>query len=128
MEMLLLTNVEGPGGDRVFRDQSASAGSWFREKSVGRGLAVADYDNDGDLDFCLVNLDQPSQLIRNDGGNCRRWLQIELVGTESNRDAIGAQVTLRAEGLLRVDERRAATGYLSQNDPRLHFVVGDGRE
>jgi hypothetical protein len=124
METMLLTNVEGPGGERQFRDLTSRAGTWFREKSVGRGLAVADYDNDGDLDFFLVNLDQPSRLIRNDGGNCRSWLQVDLVGTESSRDAYGAQVTVTAGGRRRVEEKRAATGYLSQNDPRLHFGLG----
>jgi hypothetical protein len=117
-------NREGPDGSRVFRDLTRQEGSWFREKSVGRGLAVADYDNDGDLDFFLLNLDRTSQLIRNDGGNCNHWLQIELVGTRSNRDAIGARVTLRTGDRIRVEEKRSATGYLSQNDPRLHFGLG----
>jgi len=124
METLLLHNVAGANGERVFRDESAGQGPWFREKSVGRGVAVADWDNDGDLDFFLVNLDRTSELLRNDGGNCNRWVAVLLVGTASSRDAIGAQVTVRSGELSRTAERRAAAGYLSQGDPRLYFGLG----
>ena len=124
METLLLTNVPGPDGRRVLVDLTADSGPWFRRKSVARGLATADWDNDGDLDFFMVDLDRPSELVRNDGGNCGHWLTIDLVGTRSNRDAIGARVTLRAGDLLRLEEKRSGTGYLSQNDPRLHFGLG----
>jgi hypothetical protein len=125
METILLMNIPGPRGGRIFRDLTDQCGPWFRQKSVARGLAVADYDNDGDLDFFLLNLDQLSQLTRNDGGNRGHWLLVNLAGTRSNRDGVGAQVTLRAGDLLRIEERRSASGYLSQNDPRLHFGLGD---
>lgn len=125
MESMLLTNLPGPRGDRIFRDMTESYGPWFREKSVARGLAVLDFDNDGDLDFVLLNIDQRSQLIRNDGGNSNHWLMVDLIGQSSNRDAIGAQVTIRAGDMLRIEEKRTATGYLSQNDPRLHFGLGE---
>jgi hypothetical protein len=124
MEMLFLTNLSTPGEGLVLRDLTADSGPWFREKSVARGLATADWDNDGDLDFFLLNIDRPSELLRNDGGDCGHWLMVDLVGTRSNRDAIGARVTVRAGDLMRLDEKRSATGYLSQNDPRLHFGLG----
>ena len=124
MEPLLLMNVAGPEGTRVFRDVNEQAGPWFRTKSVSRGMAVADYDNDGDLDAFFLNLDQPSRLVSNSGVPGHHWLMIQLVGTLSNRDGIGARVTVRAGDLVRVEERLSSSGYLSQNDPRLHFGLG----
>ena len=125
MEALLLINVPGPEGSRVFRDLTDDCGPWFRQKSVSRGMAVADYDNDGDLDFFVLNLDRPSHLVRNDGGNRNHWLALNLVGTVGNRDAIGTQVVIRAGDMHRVEEKRSTSGYLSQSDPRLHFGLGD---
>ncbi|MFA6108201.1 MAG: CRTAC1 family protein [Candidatus Latescibacterota bacterium] len=125
-ESLLLTNVPGPAGTRVFEDVSGRAGAWFRTRGVARGAAAADYDNDGDLDLFVVNLDQPSVLLRNDGGNDRHWLQVALRGTVSNRDGVGAWVTVHADGRRMLEERLTAAGYLSQSDPRLHFGLGSG--
>ena len=87
-------------------------------------MAVGDYDNDGDLDVFIVNLDQPSILLRNDGGNGNHWIMIRLEGTKSNRDGIGARVTVRAGDLEQTEELKTGTSYLSQNDPRLHFGLG----
>jgi hypothetical protein len=123
-EELFLANVPGPGGSRVFKDVAGQSGEFFRHKSVSRGMAVGDYDNDGDLDVFILNLDQPSILIRNDGGNRNHWIMIALKGTKSNRDGIGARVTVRCGDLKQVEEKKNATGYLSQNDPRLHFGLG----
>jgi enediyne biosynthesis protein E4 len=125
MEALLLFNVPGASGSRVFRDRSQDCGPWFRQKAVSRGMAVGDYDNDGDQDVFLVNLDQPSRLIRNDGVAGRHWLMVRLVGRKTNRDGVGARVTVRAGDLVQMAERRTASGYLSQNDGRLHFGLGD---
>jgi len=124
MEALMLTNVSWGQGPRVFRDLTDGCGAWFRHKSVGRGMAVGDYDNDGDLDMFILNLDQPSQLVRNEGETGRHWLMVALAGTQSNRDGIGARVIVRAGDLTLIEEKRSATGYLSQNDPRLHFGLG----
>ena len=125
MEPLLLLNVPGDHGMRRFSDVSTRCGPWFRHKSVARGMTVADYDNDGDLDVFTLNLDQPSQLARNDCDNGNHWLVLKLVGTVSNRDGVGARVFVRAGGMTRIGERRSASGYLSQNDPRLHFGLGN---
>ncbi|MFQ6091518.1 MAG: CRTAC1 family protein [bacterium] len=126
-EELFLANVPGPKGERVFKDVAGQSGEFFRHKSVSRGMAVGDYDNDGDLDVFILNLDQPSILLRNDGGNRNHWLMIQLRGTKSNRDGVGARVTLRTGDLKQVEEKKTGTGYLSQNDPRLHFGLGDRR-
>jgi hypothetical protein len=91
---------------------------------VARGLATADFDNDGDLDFFVLNIDQPSVLLRNDGGNRNNWLTLQLIGTKSNRDGVGARVIVRSGDFTQVAEKTSASSYLSQNDPRLHFGLG----
>jgi len=128
-EELLLMNVTldgaGEASPQILRDVAGQSGAYFRHKSVSRGMAVGDYDNDGDLDIFVLNLDQPSVLLRNDGGNNNNWLMIHLIGTTSNRDALGAKVNVRAGALSLIEEKRSATGYLSQNDHRLHFGLGN---
>lgn len=111
------------GGGR-FEDTSAKLGPAFLQKSVGRAALVADYDNDGDPDFAITNNGQPASLLRNDGGNRHAWLAIQLKGTKSNRDGIGARVTLRAGELRWMDERKGGTSYLGSGDPRLYFGLG----
>jgi hypothetical protein len=123
-EQLLLRNVAGKEGQRVFADVSRSAGSYFDTRSVARGLATGDVDNDGDLDFFALNIDQPSVLLRNDGGNRNNWLTLKLIGTKSNRDGVGARVIVRSGDFTQVAEKMSASSYLSQNDPRLHFGLG----
>lgn len=92
---------------------------------VSRGAAVADFDNDGDVDVLVSNNGQRAQLFRNDGGNRNRWLQIRLVGNQSNRDGVGARVKVVAGDLTQYDERRGGTSYQSAQDPRLHFGLGN---
>ncbi len=123
-EQLLMRNVAGSAGQRVFVDVSRAVGPYFDTRSVARGLAVGDFDNDGDLDFFVLNIDQPSVLLRNDGGNRNNWLTLSLIGTRSNRDGVGARVTVRSGGFTQVAEKTSASSYLSQNDPRLHFGLG----
>jgi hypothetical protein len=99
-------------------------GDPFRRQLVGRGSAVADYDNDGDIDIAVSNSGGPLQLLRNDGkhGN---WVGFLLVGRKSNRSGVGAQVTVETEKGKQVREARAGESYLSSSDPRIHFGLGD---
>jgi hypothetical protein len=85
---------------------------------------VADVDGDGDLDVAISNSDQPAVLLRNDGGNARHWLRLKLVGSRSNRDALGAKVAVTAGGRRQVEEVRSGTSYCSQNELVLHFGLG----
>jgi hypothetical protein len=111
-------------GHGIFQNVSEQLGSDFRLPRVSRGAAIADFDNDGDLDILVSNNGQPPQLLRNDGGNANHWLQIFLIGTRSNRDGIGARVKVTSGDLVLYDERKGGMSYQSAQDPRLHFGVG----
>lgn len=111
-------------GEGKFRDVSMESGDYFQEELVGRGASFGDYDNDGDIDAYVVNLDSSGVLLRNDVGNTNHWIQILLVGTISNRDGIGARVKISSNGIVQTTQKKSASGYLSQNDPRLHFGLG----
>ena len=111
-------------GNSKFADVSTGAGAFFTTKSVGRGACFADYDNDGKIDAFLVNLGAPGVLLHNTSPSTGHWLMIRLVGTKSNRDGIGARVEVQAGDLKQNSQRVAGSGYLSQNDYRLHFGLG----
>jgi enediyne biosynthesis protein E4 len=111
-------------GAGKFQDVSLSAGPFFSRKSVARGAAFADYDNDGRVDAFILNLGAPAFLLRNTSPTAGHWISIQLVGHKSNRDAIGARVELLAGGIRQSHQRIAGSGYLSQDDPRLHFGLG----
>jgi enediyne biosynthesis protein E4 len=111
-------------GNWKFEDVSRSAGPFFEVKSVARGAAFADYDNDGRIDAFIVNLGAPASLLHNTSPNAGHWISVKLAGHKSNRDGIGAQVEVVAGGNKQVRERVAASGYLSQDDPRVHFGLG----
>ncbi|MGB6470262.1 MAG: CRTAC1 family protein [Candidatus Acidiferrales bacterium] len=116
-------------GDASFVDSTKTEGADFRAPRVGRGLAVGDFDNDGWLDFLVNNNGQDAQLFRNDGaaspaarGN--HWLGVKLVGTKSNRDAIGAHLKLVAGDLTSYDQTKGGMSYMSAQDPRIYFGLG----
>jgi hypothetical protein len=111
-------------GHGIFENVSARLGADFALPRVSRGAAVADYDNDGDLDILVNNNGQPAQLLRNDGGNANHWLEILLIGTKSNRDGVGARVKVTAGDLTLYDQRKGGASYQSAQDPRLHFGLG----
>ncbi len=111
-------------GRGVFENVSNSLGVDFQLPRVSRGAAIADYDNDGDLDILVNNNGGAPQLLRNDGGNANHWLEILLIGTKSNRDAVGARVRVSTGELVLFDQRKGGLSYQSAQDPRLHFGLG----
>ena len=117
---LLLQNTGGR-----FRDVSREAGPAFAGDAVGRALAAGDIDNDGDLDLLVTNNGGRAELLRNDGGNRQNALLVRLVGTTSNRDALGARARLTVGAVTRTREVSSGSSYLAQNDTRLHFGLGD---
>ena len=111
-------------GDGTYSDISETAGAYFSEELVGRAAATADYDNDGDMDIVIMNSNQRAVLLRNDGGNRKNWLGIKLVGIRSNRDGIGAKVTLTTEDMTQIREVKSGSSYASGSDTRLLFGLG----
>jgi hypothetical protein len=112
-------------GHGKFADVSESGGAVLNVKTVSRGACFADYDNDGKVDAYVVNLGARGTLLHNVSPGSGHWLAIALRGRHSNRDGIGARVEVTAGGRTRLAERVAGSGYLSQNDGRLHFGLGD---
>ncbi len=111
-------------GRGIFENVSDRLGPDFQLPRVSRGAAIADFDNDGDLDILVNNNGQLPQLLRNDGGNTNHWLEILLIGTKSNRDGVGARVKILAGDLVLYDQKKGGMSYQSAQDPRLHFGLG----
>ncbi len=121
MRNQLFWNRGRPDG---FFDVTAASGPAMQREFVGRGAAFADYDNDGDVDAFIVNHGARGVLLRNDGGNQNRWLQVELRGTKSTRQAIGAMVRVVAGGRSDARQIGAQSSYLSQNSLVESFGLG----
>jgi hypothetical protein len=117
---LLYENI---GGGR-FKDVSAQSGPAFQIKHVGRGAAIGDFDNDGDLDIVIADCGGPALLFRNDGGNRNHWIAVRARGRESDRFGIGAKVRVTAGGLTQLREINPTGSYLSTADVRLYFGLG----
>jgi enediyne biosynthesis protein E4 len=111
------------GGGR-FREIARDIGGDLLIPKSSRGAAFGDFDNDGNIDVLVINLNDRPSLYRNEGGNRNHWITIRLKGTHSNRDAIGARVEIQAGGRKQVDEVRSGGSYLSHNDMRIHFGLG----
>lgn len=107
-----------------FHYYNGANGQYYLPEIMGAGAALLDFDNDGDLDILVSNNGQAPQLLRNDGGNANHWLQILLIGTDSNRDAVGARVKVTAGDLVLHDQKKGGMSYQSAQDPRLHFGLG----
>jgi enediyne biosynthesis protein E4 len=115
-------------GGRKFRDAAAEVGGGYDQPKVGRGLAVGDFDRDGDLDLLLTTNNGGAYLYRNDVRNGNRSIRFRLVGTKSNRDAIGATVHLYANGQQQTGMVRSGSSYLSQSEFPVTFGVGKSEQ
>jgi hypothetical protein len=111
-------------GDGKFEKVSERLGADFMQPTVGRGTAVADFDNDGDLDIAVSNSNAAPQLLRNDGGNANNWLEVMLQGVKSNRDGRGSALKLVSEGFVESRQAQGGMSYMSAQDPRVHFGMG----
>lgn len=113
--------------DGRFKDISLDSGTGLTTPKNGHGVAAADIDNDGAIELLINNSHDHPTLLKNVGehGN---WLLLKLEGTKSNRDAIGARVTVRVAGHQQTQEVRSGGGYISQSDLRLHFGLGDAQK
>jgi enediyne biosynthesis protein E4 len=111
-------------GNGKFEEVAQQASSDFLVGKSARGSAVADYDNDGDLDILVINLNSRPSLYRNDASKTRHWIGFQLEGTGSNRDAIGARIEIEVLGVKQISEVRGGGSYLSQDELRIHFGLG----
>jgi hypothetical protein len=121
-EPTLLFRNQGKG---LFENMSTKLGPALERPIVGRGSAYGDFDNDGDLDLVITETNGPARLLRNDGGNQNDLLRVKLIGTRSNRDGIGAKLTLQVDShqkLLRMV--KSGSGYLSQSELPVTFGLG----
>ena len=110
-----------------FRDVSAEMGQGISEKFSSRGAAFGDYDNDGDIDALILNMNDLPSLLRNDGGNAKNWIKLKLIGTHCNRTAIGARVRVVTGKHAQMDEVHSGGSVMSQSDLRLHFGLGSAQ-
>src|SRR5450432_1990643 len=111
-------------GNGQFKDVSSTMGPGITERFSSRGAAFGDYDNDGDIDALILNMNEVPSLLRNDGGNKQNWIKIKLIGTKCNCTAIGARVRVVTEKHAQIDEVRSGSSVMSQSDLRLHFGLG----
>jgi hypothetical protein len=111
-------------GNGTFEELAGEAGPAITEAHSSRGCAFGDFDNDGDLDILIVNLNEPPSLLRNDIRGSHHWLKVKLVGTTSNRSAIGARVLVRYGKKVQAQALTSQSSFYSASDPRLHFGLG----
>jgi hypothetical protein len=111
-------------GNGRFEDVSAQAGPGVTQPKVSRGCAFGDFDNDGDVDVVVNNMNEAPSLLRNDCKTMNNWLKVKCIGTKSNRSAIGARVRVVTGQHAQIEEVMSGSSYVSQNDFRLHFGLG----
>jgi hypothetical protein len=122
-ELLLMFENTG----RTFKNVSAQSGAVFSKEFSGRGMAIGDFDNDGDLDVLISNNGEPPVLLRNEGGNRNNWLGLQLVATKSNPAAVGAVITWQSRGVKRSRLKTAGGSYLASYDPRELLGLGSAK-
>jgi hypothetical protein len=111
-------------GGGKFEELLDLAGPGVAAPHASRGLAFGDFDNDGDIDILIMNINEPPSLLRNDITGSAHWLKVKLIGTQSNPNAIGAVVVASYGGRRQAQAVLAASGYMSSSDRRLHFGLG----
>ncbi len=111
-------------GDGRFEELIEEAGSGISAPHASRGCAFGDFDNDGDIDILVMNMNEPPSLLRNDVSGGHHWLKVLLVGVQSNRSAIGSRVVARYGTRRQAQEVQAQSSFYSTNDRRLHFGLG----
>jgi len=111
-------------GNGKFEELIDEAGPGIAAAHASRGCAFGDFDNDGDIDILVVNLNEPPSLLRNDLSGDAHWLKVKLIGTKSNRSAIGARVICRYGGKMQAQEVMSQSSFYSSSDLRLHFGLG----
>jgi enediyne biosynthesis protein E4 len=111
-------------GNRTFEELGKEAGPGVTDAHCSRGCAFGDFDNDGDLDILIVNLNEPPSLLRNDMKQKQNWIKVKLEGVKSNRSAIGARVLAHYGGKVQAQAVLSQSSFYSCNDSRLHFGLG----
>jgi len=112
-------------GTGEFEELESGAGEGLIARHSSRGCAFGDFDNDGDMDVLIVNMNEPPSLLRNDIKAKRNWIKVKLEGVKSNRSAIGARVLVHYAGKVQAQAVVSQSSYYSCNDPRLHFGLGN---
>jgi len=115
-------------GNGSFEEVSERCGTAVLEAHSSRGCAFGDFNNDGNVDVLVLNMSEPPSLLRNDNRSGHHWLNVKLVGTRSNRSAIGARVAVTTGELRQVREVLSGSSYISQSDLRQHFGLGTARK
>ena len=126
---LLYRNIPAGAGDqnrlcRQFQLSTRGAGPYFASRHVARGVAYGDLDDDGDIDIVVSHMDGAPSILRNDTPGDNAWIRLKLVGTRSNRDAVGARVEIVAAGRTITRQRKGGCSMQSTNDPRLLIGLG----
>jgi len=108
----------------TFLDVSSKAGAGMQVRKSARGVAFADFDNDGDIDLIVANMNDSPLLLRNDRSDSNHWITVKTLGRKSNRDGIGARLTAVTGKLQQIWEIKRTVGIYSASDPRAHFGLG----